>query len=227
MPRTSSRPVRSGRGADAPARCVSDPRSRHLSFVRNSAYVPNGQMPPGSRHPSHSFVAPLEKEPTVAFKIFCSISPAGRSLFDVRQDPRTGCFRACEMSIEVVHIDEHTIDNPWKRRPPARLLADLPMAFRTLVVGGGRSEHDQSVTCLHLAVREPPVRPDETCRLSESKSVSKPFQSRDSLFVRNHRNDRWDFAAVCSTFRRYLAFLAGARRFRVMAAFPPADKSRQ
>src|SRR5688572_28723301 len=93
------------------------------------------------------------------FEIFRPISPARRPLLNIRKDRRTCCFCSFEVSIEVVYVNEHTVDDPWHRRPDARLLANLPMAFRTTVVRCGSRQHDQSVTCLLLAVRQPAVRP--------------------------------------------------------------------
>jgi hypothetical protein len=70
-----------------------------------------------------SFVL-LEKEPAVALEILRPISSAGRALVNAGQDRRTGGFGSCEVRIEVFHEDEHTIDNPWDRRPLTGLLAD-------------------------------------------------------------------------------------------------------
>ena len=99
-----------------------------------------------------SSVVLLEKEPAMAFEIFRPISSPRRALFDLREDCCTCCFCSCEVSIEIVHVDKHAVDNPGHPGPLACLFTDLPMVFRTAVIGCRRRKHDQSVTGLHLAV---------------------------------------------------------------------------
>src|SRR5688572_701359 len=99
-----------------------------------------------------SVVVGLKEKPAMAFEIFRPVSPPGRTLFDHRENRRACALRAFEMSIEIVHVDEHPIDNPGHRGPLACLLAHLAMSFRTAVLRCRRGQHDQSVPCFHLAV---------------------------------------------------------------------------
>ena len=64
----------------------------------------------------------------MAFEIFRPVSSPGWPLFDVRQDYRTSGSGSCEVSIEMVHVDEDTVDNPRHRRPLAGLLAHFASA---------------------------------------------------------------------------------------------------
>ena len=126
----------------------------------------------------------------MAFEIFRPVSSPGWPLFDVRQDYRTSGFGSCEVSIEVVHVDEDTVDNPRHRRPLAGLLAHFAMVFRTAVLGCRRRKHDQSVSRLHLAVCQLSIGRRETRRLSKAERAAQPFQSRDPILIGDHRNDR-------------------------------------
>src|SRR6185503_3025705 len=92
-----------------------------------------------------SDVVGLKEKPAMAFEIFRPVSSPGRPLFDHRENRRTGGFCLLEMSIEIVHVDEHAIDNPGHRGPLACLFANLAMSFRTAVLRCRRREHDQSV----------------------------------------------------------------------------------
>src|SRR5688572_27006869 len=118
----------------------------------------------------------VHEEPAMSFQIFRAIPPAGWSRFDIRQNRRTGTLRTGEVLLDVVHIDKYAIDDPGHRRPLARLLACLAMTFGTAVFGCRRGKHDQSVTCHHFAVREPPVRLDITGDFPESECAVQPFQ---------------------------------------------------
>src|SRR6185295_15075004 len=117
------------------------------------------------------WLALLKKEPAMAFEIFRSISSARRPLFDLGEDRRPSRLGTRKVALEVIHVHEHTIDDPRHRRPPASLFAHLPMALRAAVIRRGRRKHDQSFTGAHLAVREPSVRRRETCRLPKTEGA--------------------------------------------------------
>ena len=67
----------------------------------------------------------LEKEPAMAFEILRPVSSPRWSVFDLREDHRTCRRCSIEVSIEVVHVDEHAIDNPGHCRPLACLFTTL------------------------------------------------------------------------------------------------------
>jgi hypothetical protein len=97
-------------------------------------------------------VVHFNEEPAVALQILCPVASPGRPLFDHGENRRTCLIRPFEVSIEIVHIDEHAIDNPWHLRPPARLFAHFPVSSRTSVLRGWRRKHDQPVPRFHLSV---------------------------------------------------------------------------
>ena len=161
----------------------------------------------------------------MAFEI-CPISSARRPLFDVREDRRACCLRSCEVSIEVLHVDEHPVDNPWTPSLFACLLAGLPMAFRTAAARRGDASMINPSPASISPCESLPVRRCETFRLPKPKRTAKPFQGRQAPFlVGDHRDDGWcapgwsRLLAGSATFARRRCLSPAARRLRVVAAF--------
>src|SRR4029453_7072158 len=104
----------------------------------------------------------FEEEPAVTVEILGAVARARRARFDAGQDRGAGGLRPREVALEVVHVHEDAIDDPGHRRPLAGLLAALPVAPGSLVVGCRRRQHDEAVAGQHFAVREAPVWSGET-----------------------------------------------------------------
>src|SRR5262245_50418328 len=121
--------------------------------------------------------------------VFRSVSSARAAVFRFGQDDRPGAFRPLIMFINVVDINERSINNPRYGRPFSGARASLAMALRTFVVGRGGGEHDQTVAIFHLRVSESAVRPNNARMLAESKSHREPVQRDHTVFVRNHWNN--------------------------------------
>src|SRR5687768_5195286 len=66
-----------------------------------------------------SDVVGLDEKPAMAFEIFRPVPSPGRPLFDHRQNRCTCGFRPFKMSLKIVHVDEHAIDDPGHRGPLA------------------------------------------------------------------------------------------------------------
>ena len=125
----------------------------------------------------------------MTFEVFRAISSSRRSLFNPREDCCASRFSSLEVAIEIIHIHEHAVDYPRNSRPFPCLLADDAMVFRTMVVRCWRGNHNQSIACLHLAVRKPSVRSYDAYYLPKSKRICEPFQSCDPIFVGDHWDD--------------------------------------
>src|SRR5215510_1286731 len=93
------------------------------------------------------------------------------------------------MFINVVDINERSINNPRYGRPFSGACASLAMALRTFVLRRGGREHDQTVAIFHLRVSESTVRPNHARTLKEAKSRREPVQRGHSVFIRNHWNN--------------------------------------
>jgi len=59
-----------------------------------------------------------------------------------------------EVGGDVIDVDEDTVDDPRGGSPGCGRVAVGSMQPRTLVVARGCRQHDQSMTCGHLTVRE-------------------------------------------------------------------------
>ena len=94
----------------------------------------------------------FKQEPPMSFKIFHPVSSPRGPLLDLGENRRTCGSCSFEVAIQVVDEDEHAVDNPRYGGPLACLFANLSMVFRTAILRVGGGKHDQSVTCLHLAV---------------------------------------------------------------------------
>src|SRR5215510_6975909 len=93
------------------------------------------------------------------------------------------------MFINVVDINERSVNNPRYGRPFSGACASLAMPLRTFVIRRGGGEHDQTVAIFHLRVSESAVRPNHARALAEAKSHREPVQRDHSVFIRNHWNN--------------------------------------
>src|SRR5262245_7338745 len=93
------------------------------------------------------------------------------------------------MFINVVDINERSINNPRYCRPFSGAFASLAMPLWTFVLGRGCGEHDQIAAIFHLRVSESAVRPNHARALAEAESHREPVQRGHSVFIRNHWDD--------------------------------------
>src|SRR5262245_6719206 len=121
--------------------------------------------------------------------VFRSVSSARAAVFRLGQDDGPGSFRPLIMFIDVVDINERSINNPRYCRPFSGAFASLAMQLWTLVIRRGGGEHDQTVAIFHLRVSESAVRPNNARALAEAKSHREPVQRAHAVFIRNHWNN--------------------------------------
>src|SRR5262249_42240203 len=125
----------------------------------------------------------------MTLNVFGSVSPAWTAIFRFRQNDSPGPFRPFVMFINIVDINERSINNPGHSRPFSGAFAALAMPLRTLVFRRGCGEHNQTVAIFHLRVSESAVWPDHARALAEAKSRREPVQRGHPVFIRNHRNN--------------------------------------
>src|SRR5262249_3159634 len=125
----------------------------------------------------------------MTFNVFSSVSPARATIFRFGQNDRPGPFRPLVMFIDIVDINERSINNPGDSRPLPGAFATLAMPLWTFVIRRGCREHDQAVAIFHLRMSESAVRPDHARTLTEAKRRREPVQRRHPVFIRNHWNN--------------------------------------
>src|SRR5947209_4662137 len=101
-------------------------------------------------------------------------------------------FRASEVTINIVHVDEQPVDDPWDRRPLARGRARRPVMLRALVVRCRGGQEDPAFPESQLGVRDPPVPVLHPLVFAfpEPEGTDQPIDRRGGVLVRDHRHDR-------------------------------------
>src|SRR5215813_4551486 len=125
----------------------------------------------------------------MTFNVFRSVSSARAAIFRFGENDRPGFFGPLVMFINIVDINERSINNPGDSRPLPGAFAALAMSLWTLIIRRGCREHDQAVAIFHLRVSESAVGPDHARKLAEAKCRREPVQRRHPVFIRNHRNN--------------------------------------
>jgi hypothetical protein len=86
-------------------------------FFPSLATSENGRQNAEADQGHGSSAIRFKKEPAMALEIFRPVSPPRGSFLDLRENQRTCRLGSFEMSIQVVHVDEHAICVP-ARTPP-------------------------------------------------------------------------------------------------------------
>src|SRR5947209_19856821 len=99
----------------------------------------------------------LEKHPPMSFDVFGPVQAPDRVVLEIGKHGRALALRASEVTIDIVHVDEQPVDDPWDRRPFARGRARLPVMLRALVLRCRGRQEDPAFPESELRVRDPPV----------------------------------------------------------------------
>src|SRR5215475_3529318 len=131
----------------------------------------------------------LHEHPAMAFQIFCAIKATIRRIFRRRENSRAGPLCALKMGVNMIDIHEHPINGPWHRQPFANMLVSLATGCWALVTGGPTREHNDALIGFHLRVLDSPIAFRYAYAFTEPEHPRQPIQRRDTVLVRQHRND--------------------------------------
>src|SRR2546422_2270648 len=168
------------RKATRPSRISSEPAARKASSH------PRDRMKSRMR---------LEKHPPMSFEVFGPVWPPDRVVLEIGKHRRALVLRASEVTVDIVHVDEQPVDDPWDRRPFARGRARLPVMLRALVLRCRGRQEDPAFPESELRVRDPPVAVLHPLVFAfmEPEGTDDQTDRRGGVLVRDHRHNRRHF----------------------------------
>src|ERR1700730_12358886 len=105
----------------------------------------------------------------MAFDVFNSVLRSVRPYLGLGE--YTSAFLLCALVVlgDIVHVNQHAVDDPGHSGPPASSFTVLTMSSGALIVGTGRRQLDNTVAGFHLAVSQPAVVTRHTSEFPEAE----------------------------------------------------------
>src|SRR5262245_57771845 len=138
---------------------------------------------------SLSLLGPLHEHPSMAFKILRAIEATVRRIFRRRKNSRAGALGTLIVGINVIDIHEHPVNRPRHRQPFANALVSLATGCGALITGGPARKHNYALIGFHLRVPDSPIGLWYPFAFAEPERSRQPIHRRDTVLVRQHRND--------------------------------------
>ena len=131
----------------------------------------------------------LHEHPSMAFDVLGAVTPRWRTIFRLRKYLSPCPSSAVKVSVNVVDVHKHPVNDPRNRRPLPCLLAALLVLLGALIRGCRRSEHHNAVTGVQFGVTYRSVRRCDPVSFHEAERSRKPIDGRRRIGVRDHRHN--------------------------------------
>ena len=152
--------------------------------------LPSGQL--GKRVScSRSPLGTRHKQPTMAFQVLSAIEATVRRMFRRGENSCADTLRALIVGVNAINIHKHSVNRPRNRQPFANALVPFAAGSGTFITRRPAHNHNDILIGFHLRVPNSPIGFWYTCSFTEPDRPRKPIQRRDTVLVRQHRNDAW------------------------------------